>query len=155
DNFFGLYQASTIPTMYMHAENNVFLRRNNYLTFPYVPLNTYAGETTPFKASEYMAASSSYVMIFNKDKKVFTRTQSTNSAFVYVMPPDLNYPVGKDLVYMELVNTTDVYAIMKDPSSGEFSLIRAKFGQAPNYNEVITATDFDMATHYAVSPDRS
>src|SRR5690606_31556661 len=33
DNFYRLFQASTIPTMYMHAENSVFLRRNNYLTF--------------------------------------------------------------------------------------------------------------------------
>lgn len=154
ENFFGIYQGNTLPTMYMYGDNGVYIRRNNYMVFPYVKLNTYAGEINPYKISPYIAASSSFVMMFNTDKRVFTRTQSTSSITSYDIPASQDYPTGKDLVHMEAAYTGNVYAIMKNPANSQFSIIRFTVGAAVTSNDVITATDIDKATRFAVSPDR-
>lgn len=154
ENFVGSYQANTLPTMYIYGDNGVFIRRNNYMVFPYVKLNTYAGNTTAFKISPYIAANSSFVLMYNTDKRIFTRTQSVSSTTAFDLPSNLNYPTGKDLVYMEMSYTGVVHAILKDPVNPQYSIIRFNMGTAPNYHEVVTATDFDQASHFAISPDR-
>ena len=153
-NFGGDYQANQLPTMYMFGDNSIFIRRNNYLVFPYVPLNTYAGAVAPFKASPYFAANTSFVMMYNTEKRTFARTQATASTTVFDMPANQNYPVGKDLLFMEINYTGAVHAILKDPSSEQYSIIRFNMGAIPDYNQAITAPDFNKATRYAVSPDR-
>lgn len=152
--FFGTLRFGVIPTIYMMADNSVFVRQNGSPVFPYAPINAYAGAATTFKASPFIAADPNFCMIFNMDKRTFTRTASFTSTNVYDMPAALNYPTGKDLVYMEMSYTSVIHAIMKDPSSGQYSIIRFFLGATPAYNEVITATDFDQATHFAMSPDR-
>ncbi|SIS97382.1 PKD-like family protein [Filimonas lacunae] len=152
-NFFGTFRFGVIPTMYMVADNNVYIRTNSYPAFPYVPLNAYAG-ALPFKASPYIVGDPNYCMIFNMDKRTFTRTPSFSANYVEDMAPGLNFPTGKDLVYMEMSYSGVIHAILKDPSTGAYSIIRFLLGTTPTYNDVITATDFDKATHYAMSPDR-
>jgi hypothetical protein len=156
NNFFGNYRFGTIPTIYMCAQNNVYIRLNGSPAYPYVPLNIYAGAAYPFKASPYTVSDPNYAMIFNMDKRTFTRTETFNSASVYDMPAALNYPTGKDLVYMEMPYSGTIHAIMKDPVTAAYSIIRFAFGAAPSYNELVpaAATDFDKATHYAISPDQ-
>lgn len=153
-SFFGTLRFGVIPTIYMVADNSVFVRLNGFPAFPYAPLNAYAGDGQTFRASPYMAADPNFCMIFNMDKRTFTRTASFNSTNVYDMPAALNYPVGKDLVYMETSYSSVIHAILKDPGTGEYSIIRFFLGATPSYNDVITATDFDKATHFAMSPDR-
>jgi hypothetical protein len=152
--FLGTLRFGVIPTIYMVADNSVFVRLNGFPAFPYAPLNAYAGEGQTFRASKYIAANPNFCMIFNMDKRTFTRTASFNSTTVYDMPEALNYPAGKDLVYMETSYSDVIHAILKDPSTGEYSIIRFFLGSTPSYNDVITATDFDQATHFAMSPDR-
>lgn len=153
-NFFGTLRFGVIPTVFMVANNNVFVRLNGFPAFPYAPLNAYDGATQPFKASPYIVADPNYCMIFNMDKRTFTRTANLNSTSVYDMLPSLNYPTGKDLVYMEMSYTGVIHAIMKDPSTGVYSIIRFYIVAAPTYNEALTATDIDKATCFAMSPDR-
>lgn len=152
--FFGTFRFGFIPTMYMMARNNVYIRVNSYPAFPYAPLNVYAGAAQPFKASPYVVGDPNFCMIFNMDKRTFTRTASFNSSTVTDMAPGLNYPTGKDLMYMEMSYSSAIHAILKDPGTGTLSIIRFFLGAAPTYNEVITATDIDKATHFAMSPDR-
>lgn len=153
DRFCGTLRFGAIPTIYMSAGNNVF-QRGNASYFPYAPLNSYAGAVALFKASPYVVANLDFAMMFNMDKRTFTRMTDFNSKTVYDMPAAQNYPTGKDLVYMEMSYTEVVHAIMKDPATGTYSIIRFYMGSAPTYNDVITATDFDKATHFAMSPDR-
>lgn len=153
DRFCGSLRFGIVPTMYMSAGNNVF-QRGNGSYFAYAPLNIYTGAIDPFKASPYVVCNLDFAVLFNMDKRTFTRMDNANSKVVYDMPAALNYPTGKDLVYMEMSYSEVVHAIMKDPATGAYSIIRFYMGSAPTYNDVITATDFDKATHFAMSPDR-
>lgn len=153
-SFFGTLRFGSIPTVYMVAHNNVYIRQSSFPAYPYAALNAYDGAAQPFKASPYVVASPDYCMIFNMDKRTFTRTATFNSSSVYDMLPALNYPTGKDLVYMEMSYSSVNHAIMKDPSTGAYSIIRFYLGSAPTYNDAITGTDIGKATCFAMSPDR-
>lgn len=152
--------TSTIyPMFYMYADGNMY----NYATlsgyaFKYTPLNVYTPSGVPFKVSPYVVTDGSSGLMYNMDKRNFVTAASYSSTSMADVPVALNYPTGYDLVWMgRCYNNTSkyAYAIMKDPATSKYYLMRFVLGKAQDYLKEITATDFANATNFAVSPDRN
>jgi hypothetical protein len=55
--------------------------------------------------------------------------------------------------YPEAGQTKTTYAILKDPVTSKYYMLRFVLGAAQNYFQEITGTDITNATNFAVSPD--
>lgn len=154
----GGLQYGFQPLMFFTEGTNVYKRGYGYPTFPYVPVNVYAGEGKPFKAFPQIAANDDMVVIYDTEKRVFTAAYF-NDVNVTEMPPDAGFPVGKDMVYMDDDQpqywTAYGYAVLKDPGVANYYLLRfyPGFMFADFYEPIMNATDIDKATHFAVSPE--
>ncbi len=104
------------------------------------------------------------ITVYDTVKRVFM--SYSNKTFQPINSAVYSYPEGKILV--DLFNNnysfdsdangyrkSIAYAILKDPSTGVYSLLRFYIGQETNYYETINATDFDQATCFAASPELS
>ena len=149
----GTLQYGFLPVNTMVEGNDVYRRTYEAVVFPRVPVNIYAGDAKPFKAFPQVAANDDGIVIYNMDKRSFT-TASFESINVTDMPPDLGFPEGKDMVYMEDQTNGLGYAVLKDPGAPNYHLLRFYPGYAfADYFEPMTAADIDKATHFAASPE--
>lgn len=144
------------PAMYLYAENNVHIWTSN-AGFYGLPVNRYVGKEL-FKASPYIAGNGDWtsVTMFDMDKRSFAWLPShTQTAAVEVpkasQPGDIDYPTGKDLLYMARNASNYLYAITKDPSGNNCYLTKFMSGSLPTYSRLITGTDIHKATHFAIS----
>jgi hypothetical protein len=146
--------TSGFPLFFMYSGGNMYsYTAQNGSAFKYLPLNIYHGSSIPFKVSPYVATDGNVAVMYNMDKRNFVTTVDVNSVEVTDVPVGLNYPTGLDLVYMERNYSTNTYAILKDPNTSKYYLLRFALGKAQDYYQEITGTDFANASHYAVSPD--
>ena len=143
-----------LPSSLLSQGNNIYARTQESFVFPYVPINVYPGETTPFKAFPYVTCYDDGITIFNMDKRTFTAGNFSNTN-VTDMPPDNGFPEGKDMVYMEDQPSTGLgYAVMKDPAAPNYHLLRFYPGYSfADYFEPVNAVDFDKAKLFAASPE--
>ncbi len=152
-NLSGGIQYGITPMMFLSEGANIYKRGFEYPTFPYVPINIYAGAATPFKAFPIVPMYYLYATIYNMDKRTFT-SFSLSGVNVTDMAPASGFPVGRDMVYMEGKLNGNAYAVMKDPGTTTYYMVRfSPFMKLVSYNEQITGTDIDKAEHFAVSPD--
>lgn len=141
--------------LFLMANNNVYIRAFIASSaWPYVPVNTYSAGGTPFPAAPYVVTDGGGAfVIYNTSARKFATSSSISNVSVTDIPASLNYPTGKDLLYMDRNYSGNAYAVLKDPASVKRYLLRFVIGAAPTYYEEILGTDIDKATHYAVSPD--
>ena len=150
----GEITGNIAPLFYMYSDGNIYsYTAMNGSAFKYLPLNIYPGSSVPFEVSRYIATDGTRVVMYNMEKKNFVTAPDYNSISVTDVPQGLNYPSGLDLVYMERNYSDNTYAIMKDPLNGKYYLLRFRVGQAQDYFQEITGTDFAYAGHYTFSPD--
>lgn len=152
--FHGAARFGFLPAMLMTIGNNIYQRVYASPTFGYVAANIYPGAAKPFKAwpQAVSSFSSGTMVIYNMDKRVFTTT-SLDNVNVADVPPGLEFPTGKDMVHMEDHINNNIFAILKDPGTTQYYMLRFNTGAKPTYFEPMNATDFDQATNYAVSPE--
>lgn len=153
-NLNGSLQYLFQPGTFLTEGNNIYARTYQSVVFPYVPVNTYTGQSKPFKAFPQVAAYDDGFTLFNMDKRTFT-FGTLGNVNVADMAPGNGFPEGKDMVYMEDNQYTGLgYAVMKDPGVANYYLLRfyAGYGFA-DYFEPVNAVDFDKATHFAASPE--
>jgi hypothetical protein len=153
-NLTGSLQYLFMPVQFMTAGNNIYRRMYQGVSFPYVPINIYAGQSQPFKAFPQLVCYDDGFTIFNMDTRTFT-FGTGNNVNVEDIPPGNGFPEGKDMVYMEDQPSTGLgYALMKDPGIANYYLMRFYPGYAfSDYFEPVNAVDIDKATHFTSSPE--
>ena len=148
-----ILQNGYMPLTFLAEGSNIYRREYGAPTFPYSPVNVYAGAGLPFKAFPQIAAITDKAVIFNMDKRTFT-SAPFSSRNVTDMAPASGFPVGKDMVYMEGQASGNSYAVLKDPGTANYYFMKFQ----PSwpyvyYLDPMNATDIDKAEHFAVSPD--
>ncbi len=144
---------SRYPLLYLYSDESLYTHDPfNLPMFTYIPLNNYGNISQPFRVSPYVATNGNNAVMYDMDNRNFV-TAAYRSKSVTEVSAALNYPTGYDLVYMERNYSNNVYAILQDPSTSKYYLLRFVIGKAQTYFEEITGTDFANATHYAISPD--
>ena len=144
----------TSPTNLMYAANNAYMRTSNSgFVFQYLPVNAYQGGIGTFKVSPYMVTDGYESILFNMDKRTFVDLYGNTATSVNDVAPALNYPTGKDLVFMTRNYTENCHAILKDPAGSNYYIARFIIGAATTYYDQIMGTDIALATNFAVSPD--
>lgn len=139
------------------------------ITFTGSPMNYYSDQTrfdvAPFKICDQWMQ---LAVLYDQTNKRFVTEQ--NQAFTCdPIDPTLNFPEGKDLLYMTDDNGDTYYgtgmvgsAVLKEPGQEKYYMLRFSYTLDPNsglinlaktYYEEITATDFSHAENFAVSPD--
>jgi hypothetical protein len=165
------------PVNYLHTpDGNLYSYASTFPQIRWGPqVNLVSGEPEAFKCSPFIAtdptllASTAGAILFDVTKKRFmSYWPSTTSNPLYCRPlptlagAALDYKnVGMDLAYMEEVNynSGEVFAVLKNPTTGKYYLARIAFGRvsnptyALNYYAQITGTDIDKAEFFAVNPD--
>lgn len=159
NNFYPSFMGGALfyyefPVTFLTEGNNIYRRSMEGVVFPYLPVNVYKGETTPFKAWPQVASHDVGAVIYNMDNRSFT-TMESNETSVIDLPPGLGFPQGKDMVHMEDNQATGYgYAILKDPGTTDYALLRFYPGYAfADYYGAMNATDIEHASHFAVSPE--
>ncbi|MDI3320577.1 PKD-like family lipoprotein [Pinibacter soli] len=157
--------ASDCSFMHSTAGNIYYYYRTYQLYFSSI-INIVTGETDPFTASPFMAAAptqtSLYGMVlYDTKNKRFLRhvPGATSCSPMPTSMPLFNYKTGMDLVYMEWTpyNGGEVMAVLRNVEAGKTYIAKFTLASAVNqtYYAEITATDFDKAEKFAVSPDFS
>lgn len=160
---------ATADNFFIYADGNWF--QQGYGAFSPSPINFSAVTGQSFRASPYGCYSNTLganLVLFDEDNRRFVKKMRLSvteyETGMSVVAPELNFPSGKDLLYMTdndvLSGTNNAYAVLKDPGIDKFYLLRFSFGgpsnsnlQAVNYFEEITATDFAQADKFAISPN--
>lgn len=174
DNFLAdrMIVKGSMLSSFLYKDGNAYYYSGvNGLRYS-LPVNIVAGEVKEFKVSPYIVSSpadfADYApsVMYDTEKRRFLQ-HAPNKTNVSALPVgklfDYNN-TGMDLVYMasSLYNGSfsggEIFAILKEPGTGKYHLGRFTinaFGQnfVQNYWEDITATDFDKAAQFAVSPD--
>ncbi len=141
------------------------------MSFISSPINYYTQNNQWFKPAPFRVVDEiGYrIVLYDETNKRFAT--SSNAATTYTsepVDPLLNFPTGKELVYMGdngglFVFGTGVrgYAVMKDPGTSHYFMLRFSFEGSPflgppkpvpNYFEAMDAPDIDLATQFAISP---
>lgn len=146
---FGIY-----PFLLLNDNGNVY----SYSTFAgyafkYAPLNVYTASGQPFNVSPYRLSNGTVTLMYNTEKKNFVTASSYTSTSVTDVPLSYNYPVGYDLVYMGKDYSNKAFAVLKDPATAKYWLMRFNVGAAQNYLLEVLGTDFKDATNFALSPE--
>ncbi|MRG44122.1 hypothetical protein GFS24_03305 [Chitinophaga sp. SYP-B3965] len=153
----GENPSPTTVMFYMYAKGNMYAYSTLYgYAFRNDPINVYAAASAPFKVSPYVVTDGTVGVMYNTDKRCFVQAANFNSSFVADVVAARNFPTGLDLVWMERsYNSTSrsVYAVLKDPVTAKYYLLRFPIAGAQTLFKEITAPDFAQATSYAVSPD--
>ena len=123
-----------------------------------LPINIIDG--VPFEASPYIVKGAPFSTTgyddTNKRFVTFSGFQARSGEMAPEASTLFDYNTGKDLIYMtqSRYNGTRAFAFLKDPlDSKHYLAIFSPNKYTQYYYGEITATDFDMATSYAVSPD--
>jgi hypothetical protein len=150
---------------YMHSTaGDVYYYYRSFQTFFSAAINVITGEPASFPTSPYLVTSpsnagSTGAILYDTKGKRFVR-HLAGAATCSPMPsniPLFDYHTGMDLTYMEWTpyNGGEVTAVLHSMEAGKYYL--AKFTLASSINQTyyaeITATDFDKAENFAVSPD--
>jgi hypothetical protein len=121
------------------------------------PVNTQDGGTALFKASRWLGQNTSgSAIIFNEDNKTFLRYPGSGTTCLTLPAGDLfNFSTGMDLLYSTFVpfNSGEVFAVLKNSTTGKRYLARFTVAGKQNYFAEITGDDIAAAEGYAVSPD--
>ncbi|WP_426330189.1 PKD-like family lipoprotein [Pedobacter sp. R-06] len=147
----GNLTAASFPLMVMYANDNVYM----YSTlagyaFKYTPINVYTPSGAPFRISPNIITNNDRrTVMYNMDKRSFVSAASYNSTSVTDIP---TYPTGYDLVYMNRDYNNKAFAIMKDPATAKYRLLRFDIGGLVNDN-IELGPEFANASHYALSPE--
>lgn len=150
---------------YMHTPaGNLYYYYRTYQTYFSSIINIVSGETDPFPAAPFVCTSfynaSQYgAALYDTQNKRFVRhvAGATTCAPMPSSMPLFNYKTGMDLTYMEWTpyNGGEVAAVLHSVEAGKYYL--AKFTLSTSINQTyyaeVTATDFDKAENFAVSPD--
>ncbi len=150
------FYAGSLPlTFFFDSSYNVYRRGYAATSFAYVPINTYAGQSKPFRAYPEVTTGFTTGAIFNMDKRSFTSySLLTGGTTVTDAAPSLGLPTGKDMVFMEHMLNGYAYAVLKDTSAPNYYMLRITTSSMLNsYFAQITGTDIDKAEHFATSPD--
>jgi len=151
----GRLYAGSIPITFFTEGTNIYRRGSGAPTFPYVPVNIYAGGAKPFRAFPQIVSGFLVGTIFDMDNRVFTSYSVTGAVNVTSVAASSGMPSGKDMLYMGSMANGAGYAVLKDPGAENYYLLRfaAFFGVTSSYFSAITGTDIGLAEHYALSPD--
>lgn len=146
---------------YFQADDNVYFYYRTFQIYYSFPINVMKGETQPFRASPFIAATNSpAAVLYDIDARKFVRHINSEASTTDFPAGSLfDYNTGKDLVYMtySTFGNGEVFAILKDPADGKLYLARFTFPRTSSpvqvYYDEITATDIENAEQFAVSPD--
>lgn len=154
----GFADAKFYFTFYagiMHASQNLYVLGWGTSSGP---INRQDGASETFKPSNMLGYSSTgQAIVFNEDNKSFLRYPGSGNTCL-TLPSDALFDyknTGMNLMHMEFVNYNggEVFAVMKNPSSGKHYLARFTVAGAQRYYAEINAPDLDNATNWSVSPD--
>lgn len=141
-------------TLFLYSNYNVYVRGGGPEMYS-LPVNKLEGQP-PFRAAPFLVSTSSqYLVMFDIDTRKFNML-SNLAGFTAVpvpvatQPGQLNYPSGKDLVWMGKTTNSYVYAITKDVGGSTCYLTKFIPGQLPVYSKPINGTDIANATQFAV-----
>lgn len=141
--------------IFLWSDHNVYLRAGGLAPVYSLPVNKYVGQPE-FKAAPYVTSNGSdNLVMFNRDNNSFAllRSFQHNAA---VDPPfasrpgEIDFPTGKELVYMGESASGFSYAILKEPGGTEHYLLKFRAGSLPVYYKPLKGTDIDKATHFAL-----
>lgn len=153
---------STGQVNYMAGGGNLYYYFRIYSLYWGTTINVVSGETTPFKASPFIAVypgGYNGAVFYDMDNKRFVRNVygATSCSVMPSNTPLFSYTTGMDLVYMEYTayNGGEVFSVLHDNATGKYYLARFTFSSAINqtYYAEITGTDFNKAEHFAISPE--
>lgn len=120
------------------------------------PVNTQDNGVAKFRASPYMAVSTSYTsVVFNEDNKTFLRHPYLNSSCLTMPAGTLfNFSTGKNLLYMDFTpyNGGEAFAILEDAANSKRYLARMTVAGVQRYYAELNGTGASSATNFAVSP---
>jgi hypothetical protein len=139
---------------YLYSNYNVYLRGSGVEMYS-LPVNKLEGQA-PFRAAPWLVANSSqYLMMYDIDARKFNMLNALNGftavpAPVATEPGELDYPSGRDLVWMEKTTSGYAYAITKDVAGPNFYLTKFMPGSLPVYSKRINGTVIAQATKFAV-----
>ncbi len=139
---------------YLHSGTDVYLRGAGSEMYS-LPVNKLAGQA-PFRAAPWsVSTSSQYLMMYDIDARKFNMLTSLNEfvaepAPVATAPGQLDYPSGKDLLWMEKTSSGYAYAITKDVGGTNCYLTKFIPGALPVYSKRINGTGIDQATKFAM-----
>ena len=147
---FGLY-----PMMYLYDNNNVY----NYSTlaslyaFKYSPFNLYTASGTPFRVSPQVITDGTTGLMYNMDKRNFVTAASYSSTALADVAPTLKYPTGYDLISMGKDYNNKAFAVLKDPATSKYFVMRFVIGSAQTSIQEVLIPDFQNATNFVLNPD--
>ncbi|TKC63989.1 hypothetical protein FBD94_06510 [Pedobacter hiemivivus] len=151
----GELSLGIYPLLYLFDNNNIY----NYSTlasfyaFKYSPLNSYSASGTPFKLSPHIVTNGTAAVMYNLDKRNFVTAASYNSVALADAAPTLNYPVGYDLIYMGKDYNNKAFAVMKDPATAKYWVMRFNIGSAQTSLQQVLIPDFENAKNFVLNPD--
>lgn len=153
------------------GENFIYSKGNIYFYYRIaqakygLPQNIVDIESRPFYAAPFIAENRGSLgtpVFYDKEARRFLR-YSISKGNCAAMPPVVGSPTvldwnntNSDLVFMvsSAYNQGENFAVLKDITTGKFSLLRFNVALAQvYYKEILNAPDFDKATKFAVSPD--
>ncbi|MDH7460765.1 PKD-like family lipoprotein [Chitinophagaceae bacterium 26-R-25] len=152
---------------YMHSPaGNLYYYLRTYQMYFSSIINIATGETDPFTASPFMAGAPTQsdlygTVLYDTKNKRFLRhvPGATTCSPMPTSMPLFDYKTGMDLTYMEWTpyNSGEVTAVLQNVEAGKSYLAKITLSSSINqtYYAEITATDFDKAEKFAVSPDFS
>lgn len=141
--------------IFLWSDHNFYLRAGGMVPVYNLPVNKYVGKPA-FKAAPYATSNGSdNLMMFNEDDNSFALLRSFTNTNVEAppiasKPGEIDFPVGKELVYMGKSATGFSYAILKDADGTGHHLLKFRAGSLPVYYKPLKGTDIDKATHFAL-----
>jgi len=140
--------------LYLYSNHNIYLRGAGVEMYS-LPVNKLEGQA-PFRAAPWVVSTGSqYLMMYDIDARKFNML-SNLSGFTAVPAPvateagQLDYPSGRDLVWMEKTPSGYAYAITRDVAGPNFYLTKFIPGALPVYSKRINGTAIGQATKFAI-----
>ncbi|SKD06274.1 PKD-like family protein [Chitinophaga ginsengisegetis] len=138
----------------LYVNNNIYGIGYSSITNP---VNTQDGGSALFKPSRWTAQNTSgQSIIFNEDTKTFLRYPGSGTTCLTLPAGDLfNFSTGMDLLYSAFApfNSGEVFAVLKNSTTGKRYLARFTVPGKQNYFAEITGDGIADAENFAVSPD--
>lgn len=140
--------------MYLYSDYNIYARGAGVEMYS-LPVNKLEGQA-PFRAAPYaVSTTSQYLMMYDIDARKFNMISNLSDftavpAPVATKPGELDYPSGRDLVWMNKTPNNYAYAITKDIAGNNCYITKFIPGSLPVYSKRINGTDIHLATNFAM-----
>jgi len=146
---FGVY-----PMMLSYNSGHVYMYATlGGYAFKYSPLNVYNSTGVPFKLSRHFVSNGTISVFYNEDAKRFVQASSYTATELTNVAASYNYPQGYDLIYMGKDYNNKAFAVLKDPATQKYWLMRFTIGSAQNYLQELLGDGIEQATAFALSPE--